>query len=107
MAGAVDVGDLQMGAFLQAQAAGIDRRQTDLVAWQSDATENLAHFRQAEDDGQFLLRRWAHQAEGGPLSLQRALKEELDTADGDGHGAAGVVFDVLDDRGSTGAVLLR
>ena len=55
-AGAVDVGDLQMGSFLQAQAAGIDRRRDKLVARQSDGSENLAHFRQAEDDGQFLLR---------------------------------------------------
>ena len=35
---AVDVGDPQVGAFLQAQTAGVDGRETDSVAWQSDAT---------------------------------------------------------------------
>ena len=62
-----------MRAFLQAQAARIDRGQTNLVARQSDVGENLAHFRQAEDDRQFLLRRWSHEVEDGPLFFQRAL----------------------------------
>ena len=93
---AVDVGDLQMGAFLQAQAAGVDGGQTDLVARQSDAAENLAHFRAAEDDGQFLFRRRAHDVEDGPVSVERLLVEEPDAADGDGHGVAGVMFDVLE-----------
>ena len=33
--------------------------------------------------------------------------EKPDATDGDGHGRAGVVFDVLDDRGSTAAVRPR
>jgi hypothetical protein len=75
-----------MRAFLQAQAAGVDSRQTNFVAWQSEATENLAPFGQAEDDRQLLFGRRAHQVEGGPVLLQRALKEELETADGAGGG---------------------
>ena len=47
---AVDVGDLKMGSFLQAQPAGVDGRETDPVAQESDAAENLAHLLTAEDD---------------------------------------------------------
>src|SRR5229473_7580102 len=50
----------------------------------------------AENDGEFLFRRWAHEVEGGPLFFQGALKKELDAADGDGHGVAGVMLDVLE-----------
>ena len=64
-AGAVDVGDLQISAFLQPQAAGVDGLETNLVARQSEARENLAHLFLAEDDRQFLFpapdercRRW-------------------------------------------------
>ena len=79
---------LQMRAFLQAQAAGVDGGQTNFVARQSDAAKNLAHFREAEDDGQLLFRGRTHDAEDGPVTVERLLVEEPDAADGDGHGRA-------------------
>src|SRR4030095_14706730 len=93
---AVDVGHAQIRSFLPTQAAGVDGGETNVVARQSDATEYLSHFRQAEDDGQFLFWGWTHQTEGGPILFQRALKEELNAADGDGGRAARVMFDVLE-----------
>jgi len=60
-AGTVHVADLEVSAFLQAQAAGIDRGETSPIAKQSDLRENLSHFFPAEDHGQLLLSRWAHQ----------------------------------------------
>src|SRR5258705_5799144 len=92
---AVDVGDPQIGAFLKPQTAGVDGGETNFVTRQSDATENLAHFRQAEDDRQFLLGRSPHEVEGAPIFVQGALKEELDAANGDGGSGARVMFDVL------------
>jgi hypothetical protein len=50
----------------------------------------------SKDDRQFLFWGWADQVEGGPIFFQRAFKEKLDAADGDGGRAAGVMFDVLD-----------
>src|SRR5215510_3499133 len=87
-AGAIDVGHAQMGSFLQTQAAGVDGGETNSVARQSDVTENLTHLREVQDDGQLLLRRWSYQTEGGPIFFQRALKEKLDAADGDGRSVA-------------------
>ena len=47
-ASAVDVADLKASAFLEAQAAGVDGGETNSVARQSDAIENLTHLRQAD-----------------------------------------------------------
>jgi hypothetical protein len=94
--GAVDVGDAQIGSFLQTQAAGVDGAETNFVTRQSDVTENLTHLCEAEDDGQLLLRRRTHDAEDGPATVERLFVEESDPADGDGHRVAGVVFDVLE-----------
>ena len=41
---------------------------------------------------------WADEVEGGPSFFQRTLKEKLDPADGDGHGRARVVPDILDEE---------
>ena len=92
----VDVGDVQVGSFLQPQTAGVDSCQTDFVTWQSDAADDLAHLFAAEDDWQLLFARRAQDAEEGPVAVQRPFVEELDAADGDGGSVAGVVFDVLD-----------
>jgi hypothetical protein len=87
-----------MCAFLQAQTAGVDGAEANSIARQSDAGKELAHFGEAEDYRQLLLRRRAHDVEGGPLFLQRVLKEKLEATDGDGHGVAGVMFDILDEE---------
>ena len=77
-----------------AQTAGVDGGEANSIARQSDSRKELAHFGHAEDDGQLLLRRRAHNVEGGPFFLQGVLKEELEPTDGNGHGVAGVVFDI-------------
>jgi hypothetical protein len=77
-------------------AAGVDGLETDLVAWQSGAGENLTHLFFAEDDGQFLFRRRAHDAEDGPITIERVLLEKADATDGNGHRGAGVMFAVLE-----------
>ena len=94
--GAVDVTDLEVSAFLQAQSTGIDGGETSPIAKQSDLRENLSHFFPAEDDGQLLFSRRAHQLERGQRTLEGVLVEELQAAQGDGGAAAGPVLDVLD-----------
>ena len=70
--------------------------ETNSVAWQSEALENLAHFGDAEDDGQLLFGHRPHDAKDGPATVERVLVEKADAADGDGHGVAGVMLDVLE-----------
>jgi len=93
--GTVEVGDLQMRPFLQAQTTGVDGGETDFVARQSNQSQKLSHFGHTEDDRQLPFGGWADDVESGPLLIQGVLKEELEPADGDGHSVARVVFDIL------------
>ncbi len=97
-AGAVDVSPAQIRSLLQTQAAGVDGAETNSVARQSHVRENLSHFRDAEDDRQLLLRRRSHNAEDGPRAVECLFVEELDASEGDGHGVAGVMFDILEEE---------
>ena len=95
---AVQVCDLEVGTFLEAEAAGVDRGETSLVARQSDVAEDEADLLGAEDDGQLLLAGSAQDGEERPVAVKRLLEEELDAADGDGGGAAGVMLDVHEEE---------
>ena len=95
---AVDVREAQIGSFLQPQPAGVDGGETNSVARQSHLSENLSHFREAEDDRQLLLRRRSQDAQDGPRAVEGLFVEELDAAEGDGHRVAGVMFDILDEE---------
>ena len=94
-ASAVDVADLKVSAFLQAQSAGVEGGETSPIAKPSDLRENLSHFFPAEDDGQLLFARRAYQLECGERTLEGVLVEELQAAQGDGGAAARPVFDIL------------
>ena len=39
-----------------------------------------------------------HDAKDGPVAVERLLIEKADPTDGDGHGVAGIVLDVLDEE---------
>jgi hypothetical protein len=93
---AIDILETKMGCFLQAEPTGVDRGEASPVAGKSDGVKNHSHLIDAEDGWELLLARGANQGEGGEVSVEGLLEEELDGADGDGGGAAGVVFDIPD-----------
>jgi len=95
---AVDVGDLQVQSFLQAQPTSIDRVQAGSVVLAAYAPQDTAHFGYAEHNWQFLLPGWAHQLEGFPFPAQSILEEELDPAQGKRTGAACSMFFVLEEQ---------
>lgn len=95
-AGTLNIGHLEVGAFLQAQPTGIDGTQTGAVARQPDTLEDSAHFLHTQDDRELLLPWGTDKGEGRPFPFEGRLVEELDAAEGNGTGRAGVVFDVLD-----------
>ena len=86
--GTVNIGNLQVGAFLQPQATGIDGAQTGSRARQPHTLEDRVHFLQAEDDREFVLLGWPHEGQDGPFPLESTFVEELDAAQRDGAGAA-------------------
>jgi len=87
---AVDITDLQAQALAQAQAAGVDRGQSDPMVEGFDAAQDLTDLGGGEDDGEFELGSGASELEfGGPGTLEGFLPEELDGAEGLGGGLAG------------------
>ena len=87
-AGTLPVGNLQVGALWQAQATGVNRRQTGPLPRQPPTREARVHCLEAEDDRQLVRLRWSHEGQGGPCPLEGILVEERATAEGDGAGAA-------------------
>ena len=49
----IDIADLQLQPFTQAQAAGVQSDERDSLVQGGDAAEDLAHLLSGEDDGQF------------------------------------------------------
>jgi len=87
--------DLKMGALLQAQTTGVDRGEADSGAGSSDTAEHPSNLFEAEDHRQLLLAWCSNKAEGGPVSVEGVLEEELDAAKRDRARTAGVIFDML------------
>src|SRR5437016_9492105 len=85
----IDVGNPQEQTFTEAQAAGIDRGQTDPVHRRAHAQENLLDFLPAQDHGQFLFPARAQELKGGPVTLEGVLEQELEAAQSNGGGGAG------------------
>ena len=77
---AVDVSNLKVNAFTQAQTAGIDGAQASPVARMAYVPQDAAYLGDAEHHGQLLLSSWTHQVQRRPLPPERMLVEELDAA---------------------------
>lgn len=93
----VDVADLKIQAFAQAQAAGVDQAQGDPMIQGRDLGENAAHFAGGEDDGQLELGLGADQNQFvRPLSAQGFLPKEFDGTNGLSGGLAGDFLDRLE-----------
>lgn len=74
---AIDILDAQMGCFLQAEAAGVDRGEASPVAGKSDSVEDLPDLVDAEDGRKLLLARGTNQGEGGEVSVEGRWKKNL------------------------------
>jgi hypothetical protein len=94
-ASTIDIGHSKMGSLLKPQPAGVNGGETGAVREQPDVPEDLSHLLDAQDDGEFLLPRWANERQGSPFSFEGMLKEKLDTAQRNGGRTAGVFPDVL------------
>ena len=80
---AVDLGDLEVDAFEQAQAAGVDDAQADAVVWATDLLDDAPDFFGSEHDGQLLGQGRADEVAQGPGTVQGVDVEELDGVEGD------------------------
>jgi hypothetical protein len=85
----VDVRDLQLGSFQQAQPTGIDQLQTHPGCRVRDQGQQGPDLPQPQHDRQFLGVPGAHEVEDGPGALQRALVEESNPVEVNPEGALG------------------
>jgi hypothetical protein len=93
----IDVADLEIQTFPQAQAAGVDGDQADAMIQRGNAGQDAAHFGGREDNGQFELRIGANQFQFvGPDALEGFFPEQFDGADGLGAGLAGDLLVALE-----------
>ena len=96
-ASAINVADLEVQAFPQTQAAGIDRDQSDAMIQGGHGREDAAGFGSGEDDGEFELGLGADQLESGwPDAFECFFPEELEGANDLGGSLAGDFFDGLE-----------
>ena len=91
---AVDVGDLQILGFLQAQATRVDRAQEGAVVRRSHAAQDRPHLLDTQDRRQACLTLGAQDVEEMPVALQHVHEEEPDAAVADAHRVRRPVVDV-------------
>ena len=93
----INVADLEVQAFPQTQAAGINGDQTDAMIQGGHGRQDAAGFGSGEDDGEFELGLGADQLKfGGPDAFECFFPEELEGADDLGGSLAGDFFDGLE-----------
>jgi hypothetical protein len=105
-AGTVKVRDLQGGAFLKAQATGVDGGETHPRAKPLEVCQHGADRCDPEDDREFLAAWGPDDGRGGPCPQHGVFRETLEAAQGHGPGTARVVLDVRE-RDSRPGVLPR
>src|SRR6266540_2196447 len=87
-AGAVDPADLEVDAFADTQATGVDGGQTGVVGGLLEVLQNAPDLIDAENDRQGLNRTGTKQVEARPGALEGDFEEELECRDGDCRGGA-------------------
>src|SRR4029434_9167044 len=92
----VEVSDRQVGAFLEAQATGIDGGETPPIARPFEVGQKGSELCDTEDDRELLFAWGSDKGPRGPCLRQGGLIEKLEAAQGDGTGAARVVLDLLE-----------
>ena len=105
---AVDVGDLQILRFLQAQATRVDRAQEGVVTGRPHAPQDGPHLRAAQDRRPARLALGAPDVQEMPVPLQHVPEEEPNAAGADAHRVRRPVVDVAppqDVRSSSGSVI--
>jgi hypothetical protein len=94
--GAVDVADLEVESFGEAESQGVDSLEVDAVVWRTDGGDELTDLVDGEDVGESLLAGGAESLEGGPVARTGVRIEEFDTTIGDAEGSGGEVAVVLE-----------
>jgi len=91
----VDIGDFEVEAFVESEAAGIDGGEIGIILEGFDLGEKTSDFFPAENGGEASFGLSPEDAEDMPVALKDMLEEEADAAIADAHGIGGPLIDVL------------
>jgi hypothetical protein len=94
-AGGIDIGDFEVEAFVEPQAAGIDGGQIGVILEGMDLGKNTSDFLTAENGRKASFGLGSEDSEDVPVSLEDVFKEEANAAIADAHGIGRPVIDVL------------
>ena len=92
---AVDIGDFEMAGFVEAQAAGVDGGEKDVVGGSFDLGQKVSHFIDAEHGRQAVFVLGAQDREDMPIAGEHVDVEEANTAVADTHGFGRPAVDVF------------
>ncbi len=82
----IDIGDLKIESLLEAEAAGVDSHQVDIVVEGVDLGQDLLDLIPGKDGGEASFPLGLGQGEQVPLALGDIFEEELDARVADAHG---------------------
>ncbi len=94
-AGGVDIGDFEVEAFVEPQAAGIDGGEIGVILEGFDLGKNASDFFSAKNGRKSSFILGSEDAEDVPVSLEDVFEEEANSAIADAHGIGGPVIDVF------------
>jgi len=87
--GTVDIGNLEIGAFHEAQAAGVDGGQANAVDVDADDVEDAPDLLATENDGERLVVARLGDMQALPVAAECLVVEEPDAAENDREAATG------------------
>ena len=93
--GGVDIGDFEMEAFVESEAAGIDGGEIGVILKGMDLGKNASDFIHAENGGEASFGLGTEDTENVPVSLEDVFEEEANAAIANAHGIGGPVIDVF------------
>jgi hypothetical protein len=92
---AVNIRDLKVQGFMEAETQAIDGGQVDLVVERSGGRQEALDLLHTEHGGESVRDLRAYEREGSPIALEDVLIEEANTTVAKAHGGWGEAIDVF------------
>jgi hypothetical protein len=93
--GAIDVGDLQEGGFVESESQAIDGREGDVVVQGGSGRQEALDLLHTEDGGEPVGGVRTQEREGVPVALENVRREEAEPPGAEAQGRRGQTSDIF------------